>query len=67
MEIIKYGKIPPQEKETGTEITCLACSSVLKYFVGDIKIYQNETGSIFHVFCPLCGKIIILSTRYNEP
>lgn len=60
MEIIKYGKIPPQVKEQGTEITCPNCSSVLKYFVGDIKIFVNESEMLHYINCMFCSYLMVL-------
>lgn len=66
MEIIRRGTVPPEENETGKEITCPTCNSILKYFTRDIKIYQNEAGSILYFRCPVCNHNVVVETTYTE-
>lgn len=67
MKIIQRGIIPTEEREVGKEITCSTCSSILEYFTGDLKIYQNEAGSILYFQCPVCNHSVVVETTYREP
>jgi hypothetical protein len=66
MEIIKRGKLKPIVVEQGTEISCSACESLLKYFPNDLKCHVNEDGSIYYVNCPVCANVVLILTIYPD-